>query len=245
MYWRIYMMVKPFTNTCTVKCKIIALPYFRPLVNNFCFNRFWIGQLQYRLYIIWACLFALLLNSPTVDWAKLKQGQIKPFLQYLKNTVNLNLDISKYLSPPPLWNNKFLLYIQLFQPSDVQPLADQQKSASFVSNHTNMTDSDGHGLMQSSVSIGGHTIEEQTEADDDEKPTGKAIYCKTQNIRPNLFSPTREELLFRSVLNSPSYKIVYTFYMRMFIRPCFEFAHCQLDEIKTRENKTCLTVTVC
>ena len=55
-------------------------------------------------------------------------------------------------------------------------------------------------------------------------------YCKTQNIRPILFSPSHEELLIRPVLNSPSYDIDYTFYMRMFIRPCFEFAHCQLGE---------------
>ena len=66
-----------------------------------------------------------------------------------------------------------------------------------------------------------------------------------QNICPTLFSPTHEQLLFRLVLNSPSYNIDYTFYMRMFIRPCFEFAHCQLGELgenKTRANKTRYTV---
>ena len=30
----------------------------------------------------WECLFTLVLNSPTVNWAKLKQWWIKPFLQY-------------------------------------------------------------------------------------------------------------------------------------------------------------------
>ena len=41
------------------------------------------------------------------------------------------------------------------------------------------------------------------------------------------------------------YTCNYTFYMRMFICPCLEFAHIQLGEIsyiKTRENKTCSTV---
>ncbi|OWF43641.1 radial spoke head 10 homolog B-like [Mizuhopecten yessoensis] len=50
---------------------------------------------------------------------------------------------------------------------DIQPLAEQHKSASFVSTHTNATDADGHMLMQSSVSIGGHTFGGQTEGDDD------------------------------------------------------------------------------
>ena len=65
-------------------------------------------------------------------------------------------------------------------------------------------------------------------------------YCKTQNICLTLFSPTREELRFRPVLNPASYNIDYTFYMRMFIFPCLEFA--QLGEIKTRLNKTLSTV---
>ena len=67
-------------------------------------------------------------------------------------------------------------------------------------------------------------------------------YCKTQNIHPTWFSPTREELLFRPVLNSPSYNIDYTFYMRMIFHPCLEFAHIQLGKIKTRANKTRSTV---
>ena len=40
---------------------------------------------------------------------------------------------------------------------------------------------------------------------------GKLYYCKTQNIRPTLILPSREELLFRPVLNLPSYNINYTF----------------------------------
>ena len=62
-----------------------------------------------------------------------------------------------------------------------------------------------------------------------------------QNIRSTLISPSREKLLLRPVLNFPSYNIDCTFYMRMFIGPCFEFAHYQLGEmgeIKTRANKT-------
>ena len=54
-------------------------------------------------------------------------------------------------------------------------------------------------------------------------------------------SPSRGNLQCRPVLNSPSYNIDYTFYIRIFIRPCFEFADCQLDElgeIKTRANKS-------
>lgn len=41
-------------------------------------------------------------------------------------------------------------------------------------------------------------------------------YCKTQNIPPTLISPSCEELLFRSIWNSPSYNINNTFCMRMF-----------------------------
>ena len=65
-------------------------------------------------------------------------------------------------------------------------------------------------------------------------------YYKMQNIFPALFSPTCKDLLFRPVLNSPSFNIHvdYIFYIRMFIRSCFEFAHCQLGEIKTMANKT-------
>ena len=51
--------------------------------------------------------------------------------------------------------------------------------------------------------------------------------------------------MFRPVLNSPIFNIDYTYYVRMFIRPCFEFAQCQLGkmgEIKTRVNKACYTV---
>ena len=67
-------------------------------------------------------------------------------------------------------------------------------------------------------------------------------YCKQQNICPTLISPSCEELLFRSVLNSAGYNIEHTVFTRIFICPCFEFGHGQLGkmgEIKTRVNKTC------
>ena len=73
------------------------------------------------------------------------------------------------------------------------------------------------------------------------------MYCKTQYIRPNLISHCRGKLRFRPVLNSPSNNIDYTFYRRIFLHPCFEFAHYQLGElgeIKTRANKTRSTVLV-
>ena len=49
------------------------------------------------------------------------------------------------------------------------------------------------------------------------------LYLCLQNIHLTLFSPTREEHLFRPVLNSPSYIniIDYIFYVRMFIRPLY------------------------
>ena len=59
--------------------------------------------------------------------------------------------------------------------------------------------------------------------------------------------PSIGKLRFRPVLNLPSYNIDYTFFIRIFIRPCFEFAHCQLGElgeIKTRANKTRSTVFI-
>ena len=68
-----------------------------------------------------------------------------------------------------------------------------------------------------------------------------------QYIRPNLISPSVGKLRFRPVLNSCSYNIHYTFYIRIFIRPCFKFVHCQLGElgeIKTRTNKTRSTVVI-
>ena len=61
----------------TVKRKIFALPYFRPLMKNFEF-----AQLHYRLYILYENVY-----SPTAKWskwAKLKQGRIKPVLHYCK-----------------------------------------------------------------------------------------------------------------------------------------------------------------
>ena len=45
---------------------------------------------------------------------------------------------------------------------------------------------------------------------------------------------------FPPILNSPSYNIDYTFYMRMFIRPCFELAHCQLGKLKQERIKPVL-----
>ena len=69
-----------------------------------------------------------------------------------------------------------------------------------------------------------------------------------QYIRPNLISPSCGKLRFRPVLNLPSYNIDYTFYIRKFIRPCFEHAHRQLGELgetKTRANKTRSTVFFC
>ena len=67
-----------------VKRKIFALPLFRHLVDNF-----WASDLNlpsydiyYKLYMR-MCICPIVLNSPTVNWAKSKQGRIKPILQYV------------------------------------------------------------------------------------------------------------------------------------------------------------------
>ena len=45
------------------------------------------------------------------------------------------------------------------------------------------------------------------------------------------FHPLVTNFSFDRFFNLPSYNIDYTFYMRMFICPCFEFAYCQLGKM--------------
>ena len=79
---QVSLIIGTFPNSYTVKRKIFTLSYFRPLVKNFCFDWFLNRLVTIKtIHCIWECLFALVLNSPTVNWAKGKQGQIKPILQ--------------------------------------------------------------------------------------------------------------------------------------------------------------------
>ena len=95
----IILIIIAIANYC--KTQNICLLYFCPLVKNFCFNWFWVRPVMIKIkHSIWKYLFSLVLNSPSVNWAKLKQGQIKPILQYILLYINQLMLFSQSLKLP-------------------------------------------------------------------------------------------------------------------------------------------------